>query len=150
MMDKSTYKISKMNCSSEEQLVRIKLDGLDFIKELRFDLSNRTLVVIHQNNSDVIIDKINELNLDSTLINYEKIDAAHNIQVYKNEKKTLVIVLTINAGFFLIEMVFGWISKSMGLVADSLDMLADASVYGLSLYAVGRTVSTKKFIAKLS
>ena len=33
----------------------------------------------------------------------------------------------------------GWISKSMGLVADSLDRLADPFVYGLSLYAVGGT-----------
>jgi Co/Zn/Cd efflux system component len=32
----------------------------------------------------------------------------------------------------------------MGLVADSLDMLADAFVYGLSLFAVGAAVSRKK------
>jgi len=38
----------------------------------------------------------------------------------------------------------------MGLVADSLDMLADALVYGLSLWAVGSTVSRKNMVAKLS
>jgi Co/Zn/Cd efflux system component len=38
----------------------------------------------------------------------------------------------------------------MGLVADSLDMLADALVYGLSLWAVGSTVIRKKKVAKLS
>ena len=38
----------------------------------------------------------------------------------------------------------------MGLVADSLDMLADSFVYGLSLFAVGGTVLRKKKIAKLS
>ncbi|MBZ4676233.1 MAG: cation transporter, partial [Anaerophaga sp.] len=37
-----------------------------------------------------------------------------------------------------------------GLVADSLDMLADALVYGLSLWAVGSTVIRKKKVAKLS
>jgi Co/Zn/Cd efflux system component len=42
----------------------------------------------------------------------------------------------------------GIISKSMGLVADSLDMLADSFVYGLSLIAVGGTVLKKKRIAK--
>jgi Co/Zn/Cd efflux system component len=36
----------------------------------------------------------------------------------------------------------------MGLVADSLDMLADAFVYGISLFAVGGTVIKKKRIAK--
>ena len=38
----------------------------------------------------------------------------------------------------------------MGLVADSLDMLADAFVYGLSLFAVGGTLSRKKNIARLA
>jgi Co/Zn/Cd efflux system component len=38
----------------------------------------------------------------------------------------------------------------MGLVGDSLDMLADAIVYGLSLMAVGKALSYKKRVAKLS
>jgi len=42
------------------------------------------------------------------------------------------------------------ISKSMGLVADSLDMLADAFVYGISLFAVGGTLVRKKKIAKIA
>ena len=44
-------------------------------------------------------------------------------------------------------MVTGFIAGSMGLVADSLDMLADSIVYALSLFAVGGTVSRKKEIA---
>jgi Co/Zn/Cd efflux system component len=36
----------------------------------------------------------------------------------------------------------------MGLIADSLDMLADSFVYGISLFAVGGTVTRKKNIAK--
>jgi len=38
----------------------------------------------------------------------------------------------------------------MGLVADSLDMLADAFVYGLALWAVGSLDIRKKKVAKLS
>ena len=38
----------------------------------------------------------------------------------------------------------------MGLVADSLDMLADSLVYGLSLWAVGSTAIRKKRVARLS
>jgi Co/Zn/Cd efflux system component len=38
----------------------------------------------------------------------------------------------------------------MGLVADSLDMLADSIVYGLALYAVGDTITRKNNIAKVS
>jgi len=36
----------------------------------------------------------------------------------------------------------------MGLVADSLDMLADSIVYALALFAVGGAVSRKKNVAK--
>jgi Co/Zn/Cd efflux system component len=47
-------------------------------------------------------------------------------------------------------MTTGLFSKSMGLVADSLDMLADSFVYGISLFAVGGTLIKKKRIAKLA
>jgi Co/Zn/Cd efflux system component len=40
---------------------------------------------------------------------------------------------------FVTEAVAGWWGESAGLLADSLDMFADASVYGISLYAVGRS-----------
>lgn len=52
--------------------------------------------------------------------------------------------------FFFIEMTTGLVSRSMGLVADSLDMLADSFVYGISLLAVGGTITRKKNIAKLA
>src|SRR5690554_7923018 len=38
----------------------------------------------------------------------------------------------------------------MGLVADSLDMLADAFVYGISIYAVGGPLLRKKKVARLA
>ena len=47
-------------------------------------------------------------------------------------------------------MTTGLISGSMGLVADSLDMLADAFVYGISLFAVGAAATRKKNIARLA
>lgn len=153
-MNKTVYRVSKMDCPSEERLIRMKLDGMEEIQNLQFDIPNRKLTVLHTNNSDLITDRIDELKLDSKLVEsseYKEPFLANNIsQTNQNEKKVLITVLIINAMFFVIEMTFGWISNSMGLVADSLDMFADASVYGLSLYAVGKAVSRKKNIAKLS
>ena len=54
------------------------------------------------------------------------------------EKRVLVIVLLINAGMFVAEFGAGLISHSTALLADSLDMLADALVYALGLYALGK------------
>jgi len=38
----------------------------------------------------------------------------------------------------------------MGLVADSLDMLADSFVYGISLLAVGKSLTRKKTVARIA
>jgi Co/Zn/Cd efflux system component len=38
----------------------------------------------------------------------------------------------------------------MGLVADSLDMLADSFVYGISLLAVGKSLVRKKTVARIA
>ncbi|MDD3723871.1 MAG: hypothetical protein PHW92_15570 [Lutibacter sp.] len=46
-------------------------------------------------------------------------------------------------------MITGLISKSMGLVADSLDMLADSFVYGISIFAVGGTLTRKNALPNL-
>jgi len=56
----------------------------------------------------------------------------------------LIAVLVINATMFVVEFVAGLLSQSTGLTADSLDMLADAGVYGISLYAIGRAITIKQ------
>ena len=66
------------------------------------------------------------------------------------ERKTLVIVLAINAFMFVFELALGLIAQSTGLIADSLDMFADASVYAVSLYAIGNSAALKGSAAKLS
>jgi Co/Zn/Cd efflux system component len=66
------------------------------------------------------------------------------------EKKTLLILLSINAFMFVAELLLGWLAQSTGLIADSLDMLADATVYGLSLYVVGKGVAKQASAARVS
>ncbi|WP_296751129.1 hypothetical protein [Thiobacillus sp.] len=59
------------------------------------------------------------------------------------EARTLKLLLGINGAMFVFEMVVGVMAQSTGLIADSLDMFADAAVYGLALYAVGRAAALK-------
>lgn len=66
------------------------------------------------------------------------------------ERKTLIILLIINAVMFVAELVLGWLAESTSLLADSLDMLADAGVYGLTLYAVGKSLQKQSKAANLS
>lgn len=66
------------------------------------------------------------------------------------ERKTLRILLLINGVMFVVGIVAGVLAHSTALVADSLDMLADASVYTISFYAVGKSAHHKNRAATLS
>lgn len=78
-------------------------------------------------------------------------DCSHEFdQAEKLERKTLITLSVINAVMFLAEIVLGWLAESTGLIADSFDMLADAGVYGLSLYAVGKGVQKQSKAASIS
>jgi len=148
-MQKSTFEISKMDCPSEENLIRMKLDPISGIKQLKFDLSDRKLTIFHEGQLDQIEQSISELKLGG-----KKLSTEETTQVsFSNEsqqRKLLWTVLAINFVFFILEMTTGILSKSMGLVADSLDMLADSFVYGISLLAVGGSLIRKKRIARLA
>ena len=149
-MQKTIFNIQKMDCPSEEQLVRMKLQGIDQIEKLEFDLQNRMLQVYHHGPKEPLLAALESLNLDTILISTEETDAFFEMEQQGTEKKLLWTVLIINVSFFAIELITGFIAHSMGLVADGLDMLADGIVYGLSLFAVGGTVARKKNIAKFA
>ena len=132
-----------MDCPSEENLIRMKLDGISSIANLDFDIPNRKLTVFHSGQIDQIEKSVLELNLGGKKISTEQTDQTE-FKENTDQKKLLWTVVGINFAFFLIEMTTGIISNSMGLVADSIDMLADSFVYGISLLAVGRTITKKK------
>lgn len=148
-MRKSVFKISKMDCPAEENLIRMKLAEFTEVKSLSFDLTNRRVTIFHEDKTEAITSAINSLNLGSEMLGSDLTQERPNTQ-QSQQKKTLWAVLLINFSFFLIELTTGLISKSMGLIADSLDMLADSLVYGISLFAVGSSLHRKKKVASLA
>lgn len=66
------------------------------------------------------------------------------------ESRILRQLLAINALMFGVEILAGWWAESAGLLADALDMFADAAVYGLALYAVGHAPALQRRAAHLS
>jgi Co/Zn/Cd efflux system component len=149
MMYKTIYRISKMDCPSEEQMIRMKLDGIESVKELEFDIVNRKLNVIHTGTQDEIFKLLDSLKFDTHHLETNII--SDYIEKVKLVDATLLWqVLSINLFFFILESSFAFVSKSMSLLADGLDMLADTLIYSLALYAVNRSLEKKKNIAKLS
>jgi len=66
------------------------------------------------------------------------------------ERKTLVRVLAINFLQVLVAGLVGVVADSTGLLGAALDNLADAGVYAVSIYAVGRTIAAKARVARVS
>lgn len=151
-MHRTTFKLTKMDCPSEEQMVRMELDGAPGIRSMEFDLPNRLLHVVHTDDGHRILQRLDMLKLDASMVSdhiYDGLVTGEGTD-QKADRRTLWMVLVINIGFFVLEIIAGILSGSMGLVADSLDMLADGIVYGLALLAVGGTVLLKKRVARFA
>ena len=56
-----------------------------------------------------------------------------------DQRHVLVAVLVINAIMFVLEFGAGIVAGSTALMADATDMLGDALVYGVSIYAITRS-----------
>lgn len=147
---RTTFAVAKMDCPSEEQLVRMKLEGRKDVHALAFDLGQRRLEVVHSGDAETIARELETLHLGSSLIGSAPAGQGATSDTAQAERRILWQVLLINLLFFAVEVIAGYLARSMGLVADSLDMLADAVVYGLSLYAVGRTARHKGGVATAS
>ncbi|NNG12774.1 MAG: cation transporter [Halobacteria archaeon] len=63
------------------------------------------------------------------------------------ERHTLIVVMLLNAGMFVAEFSAGLVAGSTALLADSLDMLADALIYALGLFALGRAAHWRSRVA---
>lgn len=144
---RSVFDVPRMDCPSEERLIRIALDDVEEIAALEFDLAARRLAVSHRGPAEAIAARLQPLGFGARLIGTTEGAIAAPLFVEPGdearERRTLRWVLAINAAMFVIELVAGWLAQSTGLIADSLDMLADAGVYTLSLYAVGRAARLK-------
>lgn len=152
----SVYTVPKMDCPSEERMIRLAIDGFEEVRCLSFDLPNRRLEVVHDGAVEPITAKLGTLGLGAALqktipADPDTLKAAESSGLSAvQESGTLRWLLGINAVMFLVEMTAGLIAQSAGLIADSLDMFADAAVYGLALYAVGHGVKMQVRAAHLA
>jgi Co/Zn/Cd efflux system component len=139
-----------MDCGAEEQLVRAALEGHPGVLRLSFDLPARALTAWHRGDPGEIVARLSPLGLGQRLVSSEPADEREaTLAGGTAEAGTLRVVLAINATMFVVELAAGWIAQSTGLLADGLDMLADALVYAVALLAVGRPPSAKRRAARL-
>ena len=65
-------------------------------------------------------------------------------------RRALTTLFALNGTMFVVELLSGWRAESMGLIADGLDMGADAAVYLLALLAIGAAESRKLRAARFA
>ena len=58
-------------------------------------------------------------------------------------KRILLIVIAINAIMFVVEMLAGIQANSQALQADALDFLGDTFTYAISLWVIGKPITTR-------
>lgn len=150
-VNRSRFHIADMDCPSEEQLIRTALSDAQGIERLDFDIRRRGLTVWHRGDANPIQSRLQSLGLGAELVATEGADEGEiPTSVERDQSRVLRWVLGINATMFVVEFVAGWLAESTGLLADSLDMLADAGVYGIALWAVGRARKFQLTAARVS
>lgn len=151
-MQITDIEIPKMDCPSEERMLRTALMGETGVARLEFDLRNRRMRVIHEGEPGWIVAKAAAVGLGANLISSQTAGSTMTSAPAntEHERRILRWAFSINATMFFVELIAGLVAHSAGLVSDSLDMFADASVYALSLFAVGRTAQLKLRAAHLS
>ncbi len=148
---KSVVLIKKMDCPSEIKQIEALFGSNDGIRQINFDLGKREVTFYHTTPIQEILGSLERVSLNGEALETNTI-SENDIERSEAsvETGTLKILLFINFGMFLFEIVFGFLSESTGLIADSIDMLADSLVYGVSLYAVGKAGSIKNKAAVAS
>jgi copper chaperone CopZ len=98
------FRIAKMDCTAEEQLVRMRLDSVVGIRRVDIDLDNRTVAVEHETDIAEVAAALDSLHLDCTELGEH--DAPEPLPPVdsKLEHRALLLALGINAAFFVGEM----------------------------------------------
>lgn len=151
-MKKTTLSIPRMDCAAEERLVRMTLEGRPGIVRLDADLGARQVSVVHEGDPESVANLVRRLNLGGEIIETTEVSELDEVPRPSGaeEARVLKIVLAINAGMFVAEAIGALLADSSALLADSLDMFADAAVYGIALFGVHRARATQVKAARVS
>ncbi len=147
-----SFAVRGMDCSAEEQLVRMALATCGGVRAVQVDLVERTVRVTHDGDLAAVDAALGRLELGSSHLGEVDTppDADADAGDEAAERRGLVLALGVNATLLVVELVAGLIAGSLGLLADALDMGADASVYAVALLAVGGAASRKLRVARWS
>lgn len=143
-----------MDCPAEEQLIRLALQEEPAVRAVAADLAARELLVDHDGDPAAVLARLEPFGLGTriagSVIRSDTDDELAVAATGAQEQRTLRLVLAINGVMFLGEIVGAYLADSSALLADSLDMFADAAVYGIALYGVRRAAADQRRAGRIS
>ena len=152
-MNRTRFAVPKMDCAAEERLVRVAVEGDPAVRRIEADLSARTVDIYHEGPPDRVLRLLQPLNFGAQVRESSAFDEELAEMLPPDneaEKRTLRIAFAINAAMFFGESIGGLLADSSALIADSLDMFADAGVYAIALYGAGRAAAGQRRSARIS
>lgn len=132
--------------------MRLALSASPDVRFVEVNLSSRTMTAVHEGSPEALSALLAPLNVGARLVSRADADLGDipSPATGSDEARALALVLAINATMFVGEMVGAYLADSSALLADSLDMFADAAVYGIALFGVSRTHTTQLTAARVS
>lgn len=135
------YRVTGMDCSDCVAKIEKATRDVAGVEDVRVSLTSRTMTLRLRDGTaplSQVEQTITELGYQLDRLDESEIDdaippAEHLTSAYK---RALWIVVLLNAGYGVIEMVGGFLSDSQALKADALDFMGDALISFLGLLAI--------------
>lgn len=103
-LEKTVLDVPKMDCPSEERLIRMAFEGAP-IRRLDFDLSRRQVTVRHEASAERLLELLATLNFGARVAETGQAQA-HDLPpsaTDNSERSSLTMLLAINAAMFVVE-----------------------------------------------
>ncbi len=135
----NTYIVQKMDCPTEERLIRNRLEGMSGVEKLRFNLMQRELKVMHHLENDALIfEALRDINMQPKRQGSEADASVEHVETVSLHAKLLVGFSGLSA---IAAEVTGWLSNNEQSVA--------VVVFSIFAIAIGGIEAVKKGIVAL-
>lgn len=143
LQSKIEYRVTGMDCSSCAAKITAAVRATPGVEDVKVSIASQIMTLAMKDNSTALLSSV-EAKVNTLGYSLRKIEQSdhggnspgitHLAPAYKS---ALLVVILLNVGYGIIEMMGGVISGSQALKADALDFLGDGSITLLGLLAIG-------------
>lgn len=134
------YRVAGMDCADCAAEIQHATTDLPGVAHVRVSIASQ-LLSVHVTDAaqamPAVEQAVHALGYQVDLLDQDSGDAAASSHITTGYRRALWIVVALNAGYGLIEIVGGFLSDSQALKADALDFMGDGIITLLGILAIG-------------